>query len=237
MAMVSTTLGCSHDHGLEAAFEGFVLLDVFAVLVEGGGADAAQFAAGQSRLEQVGGVDRAFGSSGADQGVELVDEEDDFPFRAADFFEHGFETVLEFPAVFGAGDQGAEIEGQQPFAAQRLGAVPLGDAGRDALDHRGLADPGFTDQHGVVLGAPTEDLRGAADLLVAPDHRIELVGSGQLREVAGVALEGFVLTLGILVGDPLTASHVTQGGHERVAVDPGVGQCVGGVRALFTDDC
>ena len=35
--------------GLEAAFEGGVLLDVLAILVEGGGADALQLAAAQAR--------------------------------------------------------------------------------------------------------------------------------------------------------------------------------------------
>ena len=46
---------------LEAALQGGVLLDVLAVLVERGGADAAQLAAGQGRLQQVGRVAAAFG--------------------------------------------------------------------------------------------------------------------------------------------------------------------------------
>ena len=62
---------------LEAAGERRVLLDVLAVLVERGGADAVQFAARQRRLEQVGGIHRALGLAGADQRVHLVDEQDD----------------------------------------------------------------------------------------------------------------------------------------------------------------
>ena len=49
------------------------------VFVERGGADAVQLAARQRRLEQVGGVHRAFGLAGADEGVHLVDEQDDQP--------------------------------------------------------------------------------------------------------------------------------------------------------------
>ena len=64
---------------LEPALEGGVLLDVLAVLVEGGGADAAELAAGQGRLEQVGGVHRPLGLARADDQVQLVDEEDDPP--------------------------------------------------------------------------------------------------------------------------------------------------------------
>ena len=64
-----------HDR-LEAALEGGVALDVLAVLVERGRADALELAAGERRLEDVGGVDRAFGGAGADQHVQLVDEQD-----------------------------------------------------------------------------------------------------------------------------------------------------------------
>jgi hypothetical protein len=43
----------------KAAFEGAVLLDVLAVLVERGRADALDLAAREGRLEHVGGVDGA----------------------------------------------------------------------------------------------------------------------------------------------------------------------------------
>ena len=75
--MVSSTAGLAHEHRLEAPLEGRVLLDVLLVLVERGGADAAQLAAGERRLEHVGGVHRALGRARADHGVQLVDEEDD----------------------------------------------------------------------------------------------------------------------------------------------------------------
>ena len=50
-----------HEHRLEAPLERGVLLDVLAVLVERGRADGVQLAAGEHRLEQVGGVHRALG--------------------------------------------------------------------------------------------------------------------------------------------------------------------------------
>jgi hypothetical protein len=62
------------QHLLEAALERGILLDVLAVLVEGRGADAVQFATRQRRLEHVAGVDGAFGLAGADHRVHLVDE-------------------------------------------------------------------------------------------------------------------------------------------------------------------
>ena len=58
--------------------------DVLAELVEGRGADHAQFAAGEHRLEHVAGVHGALaGGAGADDGVHLVDEGDDPPVGVA----------------------------------------------------------------------------------------------------------------------------------------------------------
>jgi Protein of unknown function (DUF3170). len=65
-----------HHDRLEASLERRVALDVLAVLVEGGRADALQLATGERRLQDVGGVDGALGGTGADQRVELIDEED-----------------------------------------------------------------------------------------------------------------------------------------------------------------
>jgi hypothetical protein len=75
---VSSTWADRRD-GLEAPLEGGVLLDVLAVLVEGGRADAAQLAAGEHGLEHVAGVHGALGLAGADDRVQLVDEQEDAP--------------------------------------------------------------------------------------------------------------------------------------------------------------
>ena len=61
---------------LETALQGGIALDVLAILVERGRADGLQFAAREGRLEDVGRVDRAFSRAGADQRMQLVDEED-----------------------------------------------------------------------------------------------------------------------------------------------------------------
>ncbi len=65
------------EHRLEAPLERRVLLDVLAVLVERGRADAVQLAAREHRLEHVAGVHRALGRARADDRVQLVDEEQD----------------------------------------------------------------------------------------------------------------------------------------------------------------
>src|SRR5262249_33456474 len=79
---------------LEAALERGVLLDVFAILVERGRADALHLATAEGGLEDVAGVHGALRAAGADDGVELVEEEDDI-LRAADLIHDGLDALLE----------------------------------------------------------------------------------------------------------------------------------------------
>src|SRR5690606_32172163 len=168
---------------LEAALERGVLFDVLAVLLEGGRTDRLQFAAGQHGLEDAGGVDRALGGTGPDEGVDLVDEQDDVA-AGADLLEHLLQALLEVAAVAGARDQGAEVEGVELLVLQRLRDVAGDDRLGQALDDRALADAGLTDEDRVVLRAPREHLHHALGLHLAPDDRVELALAGGLGEVA-----------------------------------------------------
>ena len=159
---------------LEAPLERRVLLDVLAVLVERRRADAAQLAAREHRLQHVRGVDRALRRAGADDRVQLVDEEDQLALGVLDLAEHGLQPLLELAAVLRAGEQRADVERPHALALQAFGHVAVDDALREALDDRGLADARLADQHGVVLRAARQHLDDAADLLVAADDRVEL---------------------------------------------------------------
>ena len=103
----------------EATLQRRVALEVLAVLVERRRADRLQLAAGQGRLQDRGGVDRALGGAGADQVVELVDEEDDVA-ALGDLFHHLLEALLELAAVLRAGDQGGQVERVDLFVLQQL---------------------------------------------------------------------------------------------------------------------
>ena len=168
-----------HDR-LEAALEGGVALDVLAVLVERRRADALQLAAGERRLEDVRGVDRALGRAGPDEGVQLVDEEDRV-VRVAQLLDDLLEPLLELAAVLRAGDERADVEGQDALVEQRLGHVAGDDPVGQALGDRGLADARLADQRRVVLRPAAEDLDDPLDLLLAADDRVELARPGQRR--------------------------------------------------------
>ena len=160
---------------------------MLAVLADGRRADRAQVAAGERGLQHVARVHRALGGARADERVELVDEEDDLAVRLLDFLENRLEALLELAAVLRAREHRAEVERDDALVLQRLGNVARGDAPREPLDDRRLADAGVADEDGVVLRAAREDLHDAADLLVAADDRVELALAGELGEVLRVA--------------------------------------------------
>ena len=97
-----------HLDRLEPALQRRVLLQVFPVFVQGGRADGLQLAAGQHRLQDAGGVDRALGGTRTHQGVDLVDEQDDVA-AGADLLEDLLQPLLEVTAVTAAGDERAEV--------------------------------------------------------------------------------------------------------------------------------
>ena len=123
------------------------------------------------------------------------------PCGGLDLLQHRLQPLLELAAVFRAGDHRAQVERQQLLVLQRLRHVAVDDAQRQALDDGGLADAGLADQHRVVLGAAGEHLDGAADFLVAADHRVELALPRQRGDVAGVFLQRVEVGLGVLAGD------------------------------------
>ena len=185
--------GLGHLHFLEAAGERLVAGEGLAVLLPGGGADAAQGAVLEGRLEQVGGVHgAAAGAAGAHDGVDLVDEEHRVPLLG-ERRQHRLQPVLEVAAVAGAGDQRAHVEPVDPGVAERLGDLPLGDAQGQTFDQGGLADSRISHVDRVVLPPPLEDVEGAQDLLVAADQRIDAAAAGEVGEVLGEGLEGVAL--------------------------------------------
>ena len=204
------------QHLLEAAFECGVLLQVLAVLVERGRTDAAQLAARERGLEHVAGIHGAIGLAGTDQGVDLVDEQDHLAIGLREVVEHRLQALLELAAELGARDERREVEREQALVLEGLRHLAVDDALCQALDDGGLAHARLADQHRIVLGAAREDLDGAADFLVAADHRVELAAAGTGGEIVGVFLERLAVLLGIGRIDLGTAAHGGDGLFEQL---------------------
>ena len=197
-----------------------------------GGADAAQAAGGELRLQDVGGVHgAAAGGAGADDGVYLVDEQ----HRPRDRRQIGhdrLEASFEVAPEPGTGQQRAHVQGEDAQVGERRRRLSPFDQTRQALGDRGLAHAGVADQERIVLVAPAQDLLHARQLLGAADQRIDLAPAGAKVEVGRVAAERRRLAAGrrgrgrrfLPVGDEL--QHV-QARDALPAEEPG------GVRPLF----
>ena len=95
-----------------------------------------------------------------------------------------------------------------------------------------LPTPGSPISTGLFFVRRREDLDDAADLVVAPDHRVELALLGRAGEVAPELLERLVLVLGALVGHAVRAADVRQRLEHRVLRGAVAPQRLAGLRAV-----
>src|SRR5215813_10885899 len=93
-------------------------------------------------------------SAGANQGVQLVDEENDPTVRVFDLLQYGLEPVFELAAILRAGQHGAQVQRHYALVLQNLRDVTRDNALRQAFYDRGLAYARLADENRVILGAP-----------------------------------------------------------------------------------
>lgn len=189
--MAWATVGSRYRHRLEAPLQCGILLDVFLVLVQRRGADQVEFTARHHRFEHVGHVQPAFATAlaGTDDGVHLVDEQNQLALVLGHLLQHLLHALLELAAIFGAGHHGVDVEFHRALVAQGLEHFTRHHALRQPFDDGGLAHTRLADQHRVVLLAPGQHLDGGFDLLRAADHRVELAVARHLGQVARVLVE------------------------------------------------
>ena len=72
---------------------------MFPVFVQRGGANGAQLTKCQSGLQHVRRINGAFGGTGADKRVQLIDEEDNLALRIFNFLQNGLEAIFKLAAV------------------------------------------------------------------------------------------------------------------------------------------
>ena len=147
----------NHDH-LEAAFQGLILLEVLLILVKGRGTDGAQFATCQGRLEDISGIHRSLALTSPYEGMNLIDEEDDFSFALGDFADNGLEAFFELALVLRPSDEGSHIERIDLLGAEVLRDIPTDDTEGKAFCNSRLTDTRLPDEDGVILRAAREDL-------------------------------------------------------------------------------
>ena len=202
---------------LETALQRGVFFDVFAVFVQRRGTDAVQLATRQRGLEHVARVHRALGLARAHHRVQLVDEDDGLAFVLGQLAQHSFQALFKLAPELGTGQQRGHVQRQHALAFERIGHLARDDALGQPFDDGGLAHARLADQYGIVFGAALQHLNGAADFIVAANHRVEFAEAGALGQVHAVFFQGFALAFGVGAVDVLATAHGVNGRFQRLA--------------------
>ena len=117
--------GRLHLHLLEASLQGTVLLYGVAVLVERGRSDALNDATCQCGFHDVGGIHRTGSRTGADERVNLVDEDDDVGVLLQ-LLQKLAQALLKLSAVLCAGNNARHVERVDTLAEEHRRRVVVG---------------------------------------------------------------------------------------------------------------
>ncbi len=142
-----------YEHRLETTGKGRILFHVLAIFIQRGGANAVQFTSGKGGLQQIGRIHGAIGLAGTDQRVHLVDEQNNAAIFRLHFVQDRLQALLELAAILRASDQRTHIQRHKLLVFKAFGHIAIDDAQRKTFGNRRFTDAGFTDQHGIVLGA------------------------------------------------------------------------------------
>ena len=168
------------------------------ILIERRRTNHAQLTSGEHRLDHVAGIHRAFGTTCADERVDLIDEGDDVTLCVGDLLQHRLQSLFELTAILRAREHRRKIERDQALTLQSLGDVAVVDASCESFDNGRFAHSRFADENGIVLRATRQHLDHAANLLVATDDRVDLAVACTRRQVHAVLLQRLELALGVL---------------------------------------
>ena len=208
--------GFPDDDRLESPFQCGVFFDVLFVFIERRRPDRAQFTAGQCGLQQIARIHGPFGFAGPHNGVQFVDEQDDFALALCHFLDDGFQPILKLAAKFCAGDQRPHVERDDLLVRQHRRHIPVEHAYRKAFNDGGLTHARLADQHGIVLRAPTQHLHRTANFLIPADHRVDLSLPCHLHQITAIFLQRLILGLRVLIRHALPAANIFKGFQNRV---------------------
>ena len=211
--------GGVHHHHLETTGQSTIFLNVLAVLIQRGGADALNFAPGQRRFEHVGGIERARSPAGTHDGVQLVNEENHVG-RLFQLVHHGLHALLKLAAVLGAGHQRSQIQRHHALIEQHAANFLLDDAQGEAFGDGRFAHTGLPDENGVVLFAAAQDLGHALNFLFTAHDGVKLVFLRHFGEVAAEVVEhrGARFFAGLLGGATGTSAAAGRAAPKKFVV-------------------
>ena len=142
--------------------------------------------------------------------MKFVDENYDV-LRLLQFVHNGLDSFLELTTILGSRNHEGEIKRDHFLIKQIFRDQSRGNLLSKSLDNRGLSDPGLTDENGIVLGPPAEDLRHSTNFLFPADDRIHFPFLRNLRKIPAKRLEGRCFQILPLILQPRTSGNGSLG--------------------------
>ena len=169
-----------------------------------------QLASGKHGLEHIARIHTALRLARANDGMQLINEQNNLSFAVLHILQHRFQTLLKFTPVFGTGNQRTHIQGKYLLILQSLRDIPPDYPLRQAFHHSCFTDAGFTDEHGVILRLSGQNTDDVAYLRISADHRIQLLVSGLLHQILAVFFQRVISGLRVIAGNSLIAANRRQ---------------------------
>ena len=160
----------------------------------------------QHGLEHIARIQCAVRLARADNGVQLVDEQNDLSVAVLDIVQHRLQTFLKLTSVFCTGNQCSHIQCKNLLVLQALRHIASDDTLSQSLDNGCFTDAGFTDQHRVVLCLSGQNTDHITNLRIPADHGIKLLVSRLLHKILTVFLQRVIGCLRVVTGHPLIAA-------------------------------
>ncbi len=179
-------VGLAHLHLLKTALQRGILLDKFAIFIQGGGTDTVQLTPSQSGLEHITGIHGPLCFTSPHHGVQLIDKQDNPPLLLRQLIQDILQALLKLSAELSTCQQRAQIQRQQTLILQAFGHLTIDNTLGQALNYRRLAHTRLADQYRIILSSALQDLNSAANFVIAANHRVEatrLGSSGQIDRI------------------------------------------------------
>ena len=199
-----------YHNRLETPFQSGIFFNILSVFIQSGSTDTVQLTTSQHRFQHITRIQSTVRLAGTNNGVQLINEQNDLSVAVLHIIQYGFQTFLEFTSVFCTGYQCSHIQSEYLLVLQSLRDITFYNTLCQPFHHGGLTDTGFTDKYRVVLRLTGQDTYHVTDLTVSSDDRIQLLVSRFLHQILTVFFQSIISSFRIVTGNSLVASYGRQ---------------------------
>ncbi|OPZ98192.1 MAG: hypothetical protein BWY70_01294 [Bacteroidetes bacterium ADurb.Bin408] len=162
-----------HQHRLKTAFESFIVFEIFLIFLERSGAYSPQFAFGQGRLKNIGGIERPIRSASPNKGMYFINKKNNLPIGGHHFFNDCLEPFFKLAFVLSPGNKRPHVKRENHLRLQVLGHIALDYTVGKALGNGCFSYTRLTNKDRIVLGTARQYLQYPPDFFLTSNHRVK----------------------------------------------------------------